>query len=495
MKLVERIRRAAGVDLHLWSARDGALEHLAPAGAAPDGTPVGDILWLATPGQGVAMEVRGDPQAGWASLVRELLSEAAEYERELAEREEEIQLLHSIAETLAVVTTLEDAGARILREVLRVTGGLRASLWLHVPVDDELVLAAAEGGERPATEHIPVAARDSVSALAFREGRIIRLGTEEELPRALVERTSPASEPWVAVPITHSAPGGSARTVGVLNLIGRQEGVDAATEREARLLTTLARQIGSAIANVRLFEEYLTRERLMREMRLAQELQMKLLPDLGQFQDVADVAGRCVPAHPVGGDFYQVFRLSGGRLGVMLGDVTSHGFAAALIMALSISAAAIYARDAYSAGDLLRAIHRALIQKLESAEMFLTLFYGVIDPNEGRLTYANAGHAHAFRLHGAARPERLSATSPPLGIAEYGSYGEASAEWASGDALVLFTDGLTTPALRATEEALLQAVDVHRSGRAKEMVEAIFAARRARREPAPDDQTALVLRA
>jgi sigma-B regulation protein RsbU (phosphoserine phosphatase) len=178
----------------------------------------------------------------------------------------------------------------------------------------------------------------------------------------------------------------------------------------------------------------------------------------------------------------------------MLGDVTSHGFGASLIMALSMSVMAIYARETASPGDLLRAIHRALIQKLESTEMFMTVFYGVIDPVRRTLCYANAGHAHAFRLHGSRPPQRLVATSPPLGIAEYGSYDDVSVAWRPGDLLCLFTDGLTNPSLRTTEDAILSAVEQSRDRPASAIIETMFAARERVGDPAPDDQTAFVLR-
>ena len=259
-------------------------------------------------------------------------------------------------------------------------------------------------------------------------------------------------------------------------------------------MLTLARQIGSAIENLRLFEEILTRERLIGELELAHDLQMKLLPDLRQFDDICDAAARCQPARPVGGDFYQLFRLSEGRIGAMLGDVTSHGFGAALIMALSMSVMAIYARETASPGELLRAIHRALIQKLESTEMFMTVFYGVIDPKQRTLRYANAGHAHSFRLHGEDQARRLLATSPPLGIAEYDSYDEAVVDWEENDLLCLFTDGLTNPSLRATERAVVETVSRHRSAGVEDIVEAMFRVRERRGDPAPDDQTAFVIR-
>jgi sigma-B regulation protein RsbU (phosphoserine phosphatase) len=135
-----------------------------------------------------------------------------------------------------------------------------------------------------------------------------------------------------------------------------------------------------------------------------------------------------------------------------------------------------------------------LIQKLESTEMFMTVFYGVIDPARRMLTYANAGHAHAFRVHGDEPAQRLKATSPPLGIADFGGYDEASVPWEPGDLLCLFTDGLTNPSLRTTESAVLEAIEAHRASAAPQIVDAIFEARQEQGGEAPDDQTAFVMR-
>ena len=503
VELVDRIRTSSGADLHLWTEdMDGQLQHVAPVDHEVDAKQ--GLHWLRTPGIRYAVQVQPPGQEEserWAEFARDLLDEAFDYEmrladsrRDLAERQEEIELLHNITETLGAVTQLEDATTQILKGVIRVTGAGRASLWIYDPSTEELVLAASEGPARMSVERVPVSSGASVSALAFRENRTVRLEDVDELPAGLEGRLGPKPDPWVAVPVSYTSPGGAMRTVGVLNLIGSRTGSVISDVGETRLLMTLARQIGSAIENLRLFEEILSREKLIGELKLAYDLQMKLLPDLSEFTEVADVAARCEPARPVGGDFYQLFKLSDGKIGAMLGDVTSHGFSASLIMALSMSVMGIYARETTSPGDLLRALHHALIQKLESTEMFMTIFYGVIDPVRERLCYANAGHAHAFRLHGSEAPERLVATSPPLGIAEYGGYGESLIEWVPGDVLCLFTDGLTNPSLINTEEVILEAAARHRHDSAARMVDAMFEARGREKGTAPDDQTAFVLR-
>jgi sigma-B regulation protein RsbU (phosphoserine phosphatase) len=466
--LVERVRLGTDADIHLWAeSLDGSLEHIAPEDQTL-AEPGGILHWLRTPGIRYAVQVRpanDECSERWAEFTRDLLDEALGYEmrlaesrRDLAERQEEIELLHSITETLGAVNRLEDATSQILKGVLRVTGAERASLWIYEPETEMLVLAASEGPSRRPVNRVSVSSPVSVSALAFRENRTVRLDELDALPPELAARFGDRPEPWVAVPVTYTSPQGSSRPVGVLNLVGRRSGALVSGFGEARLLMTLARQIGNSLENLRLLEEILSRERV------------------------------------IGEHFYQLFKLPDGKVGAMLGDVTSHGFGAALIMALSMSVMGIYARETTSPGDLLRAIHGALIQKLESTEMFMTVFYGVIDPARRMLTYANAGHAHAFRLHGDEPAQRLRATSPPLGIADFGGYDEASVPWEPGDLLCLFTDGLTNPSLRTTESAVLEAIEAHRASSAPQIVDAIFEARQGYGGEAPDDQTAFVLR-
>src|SRR5690606_32044662 len=119
----------------------------------------------------------------------------------------------------------------------------------------------------------------------------------------------------------------------------------------------------------------------------------------------------------------------GDRLGVMIGDVSSHGFSAALIMAMAISAAAIYAQEAEPPEEVLRQVHRGLIDELESTEMHLSLFYAVLDPAAGKLVYGNAGHPHAFRIDRAGTAHRLDALNPPLGTVPCDRYESATVEW------------------------------------------------------------------
>src|SRR5439155_20544273 len=157
-----------------------------------------------------------------------------------------------------------------------------------------------------------------------------------------------------------------------------------------------------------------------------------------------DVAAGCRQAESVGGDFYNLLNLSADRVGVMIGDVTSHGFGAALIMALVMAASGIHAESADAPTEVLRRLEESLADELASTEMFLTVFYAVVDPKVGRITFANAGHPHAFLVSTrTGKAARLEATRPPLGLATAPG-GDAVLTWARREAIIcLFTDGVT----------------------------------------------------
>jgi sigma-B regulation protein RsbU (phosphoserine phosphatase) len=286
--------------------------------------------------------------------------------------------------------------------------------------------------------------------------------------------------------------------VGVINLIGRLDGGRFSAANQ-KLLAAIASQIGAAIENHRLVQESLSKERMAREMELAHDLQMKLIPVAERFE-AADAAGRVQPTELVGGDFYQLFALPGDRIGVMLGDVSLHGFPSALIMTLTMSAAGIYAREAESPAAVLRKLDDALSDELATTEMFLTVFYGVIDPAAGVLTYANAGHPHAFAIRANGARERLAATDPPVGFAGPDSYAQESVPWQHGeDLLLLFTDGLSdtlaTKGLKNGETQVVEAAVRSRFKSTPEIIDELFGlASDAQRSALADDRTALVVR-
>jgi sigma-B regulation protein RsbU (phosphoserine phosphatase) len=440
------------------------------------------------------------PDAVGAALARSLerafeaAREVRYFTAELSERYEEIHLLYSISETLGSILHMDDAARVILREVCDVMGAKRGSLWLYTKGDDSLHLMAAvgdEGLEGPLRRDDP----DAVTSAVFREQRPIiasRARTASQREQGI------RGDSFLSVPIRYTPPSGESRTLGVMNVIGRR-GDERYSVADQKLLTAIASQVGSALENKRLHEESVSRERMGREMELAHDLQQKLLPAAERF-DGAEASARVSPAEQVGGDFYQLFKLPGGRVGVMLGDVSLHGFPSALIMTLTLSAAGIYAREHDAPAKVLRDLDDALRDELETTEMFLTVFYGVIDPAKGSLTYSNAGHPHAFTVHADGGLDRLLATDPPVGFAGPEAYRQAEVPWRRrDDLLLLFTDGLSDVLASATrgdgEARVLDSVVSHRDAPVERIVDELFALTADAHPPVQgDDRTALVVR-
>jgi len=162
----------------------------------------------------------------------------------------------------------------------------------------------------------------------------------------------------------------------------------------------------------------------------------------------------------------------------MIGDVSGHGYRAALIMALSMSASAIHAQNFVNPGEMLGALLKSLREELESTEMFISMFYGVVDPEHEKLTYANTGHPHAFVISQEGTVTRLAAVNPPLGmIADVPN--TASLSWVKKkDLLVLFTDGISDARNvrdeRLGEERVLELIKENRDNDTKVIVDRVF---------------------
>ena len=507
--LLDCFVHAYGAEVKVWARANGEWTCLYPRPNAnyPEETghlrvdvelDDGTQLQLDACGEGVReADVRflGDTIRQALSYEREARSAA----RELSERYEEINLLYFISEILASVMSVPDAAHWILAEVADVLGARRASLWVYDAQQNVLNLAAAVG-EEGLTGPIPVDDPDSATAWVFREKQPLNIerGGLHNRPKVLEPRPH-GREAFLSVPINYTPPEGGPRTVGVITLVGRKSNVRFSAG-DARMLAAIASQVGAALETQRLVQESLRQERVVRELELAHDLQLKLLPRAAQFNGPHQVAARCMPAESVGGDFYKLFPLSGDRFGVMIGDVSGHGFSAALIMALTMSAAAIYAQEASPPGQVLQRIHQALINELESTEMYLSLCYCVIDPAAQQLIYANAGHPHAFRISADGSVRRLHATDPPLGMAPFEEYAEDVMAWRPGsDLLVLFTDGLSD-AFSATSSAtgernLVKAITELRDLPVQDILEKIFEqAEESELHIPPDDRTAVIVR-
>jgi len=419
---------------------------------------------------------------------------------DLADRLEEIELLYTISEVLGRTIHLDEAARTIVREVSRVVGARRASILVHDETADLLRPVAGWGVEVSAFRSVPVSDPASIAARVFRERQMVFYDPTHPEWGTRGRGLDPTyrGSAFLSAPILYPSPSGPPRPVGVINLTDR-EGADAFTARERRLVSAIASQIGAAIENARLVDRDRRQHQMSREMELAHDLQLSLLQKPQALGLGHQVGARCEPAESVGGDFYHVLRLRGDRLGVMLGDVSSHGFGAALIMALVLSAAGIHATEADTPEDTLRRLLDSVAAELARTEMHLTLFYGVVDRARGTLRYANAGHPHAFQVLPSGEAQRLGATSPPLGLASAKTIAGAEVPWKCGhDLLVLVSDGITEArdddGRPFGEERVLDIVRKRSGIEPGAIVDAVFADVAAFTKRVTDDRTLVILR-
>ncbi len=431
-------------------------------------------------------------------VVAHYLQSAMEVEhaaRDLTQRWEEINLLYGISEILGRTLTLEEAASTILNEVADTVGARKGSILVHDRVTDTLQAVAVLGDTIENVPPIAVDDPDSISARTFRTQHL----SSDPRPTVVCAAEMPYTRgPLLSVPIMWTAPDG-AQPLGVVNLSDRRGG-QAFVSGDNMLVAAIATQIGTAIQNTRLVRASLAQQRFVHEMELAHDLQMKLLPSVRVVAPNADVAARVVPAESVGGDFYHLFNLGPDRTGVMIGDVSSHGYRAALIMALAMSASAIHAQGTIDPAETLHAILASLGEELSTTEMFITAFYGVIDRRAGTLRYANTGHPHAFLLDGAGNLERMPALDPPLGMVDTTPRAETR-PWVSGESLLLlFTDGISDARnrtdVRLGEEPVLDVVRAHHTESPARIAEAVFGVldEHTRDAPLLDDLTLVVVR-
>ncbi|MEM8756241.1 MAG: GAF domain-containing SpoIIE family protein phosphatase [Planctomycetota bacterium] len=240
------------------------------------------------------------------------------------------------------------------------------------------------------------------------------------------------------------------RAIGAIRLYDREPRLlDAA---EQRLVRSIAEQAGLAIEQARLLELQAEDRKIQRQLQLAGDVQRRMLPTAMPAIEPFDVAARYVPSFDLGGDFYDVFAI-GDRarphLGFAVGDVVGKGVPAALLMASVRASLRAYAQEVYDLDEIVARTNRALARDTTESE-FVTLWYGVADPQTRHLTYCAAGHEPPLiarvpehRAPTTADIDELATGGMVLGIDPSQRYQRGHFDLMPGDVLVAYTDGIT----------------------------------------------------
>jgi serine phosphatase RsbU (regulator of sigma subunit) len=328
-------------------------------------------------------------------------------------------------------------------------------------------------------EHVPQLFPDSrISAVLYPDTSLLHHPSDWHMPLPpdfrMTDGQSSLENEGLIVPIIMP---GTTHPAGHIYLESQSPG-DARQLMPA--LQSLSGQVASALLRLDVTQQFIAeriaRERVDQELALGARIQASLLPNELPQSDRWSFAATLTPARETSGDFYDIFSLGSGRLGLVVADVADKGLGAAFYMALSLTllrtyaveSAIRYARTYHTRiGAVLETVNQRLIQDA-NREMFVTLFYGVLDLRSGKLWYANAGHNPPFVIRRDKRPRLrlLKRTGIVLGMFEDQRWGRRSLTLEGGDLLVIYSDGLTE-AMNAQQEEwgeqrLIQAMCHHR---------------------------------
>ena len=231
-----------------------------------------------------------------------------------------------------------------------------------------------------------------------------------------------------------------------------------------------------SIQNSYLVEEQIEKERLEKEIRLARDIQQRLLPRALPDVGGLDLAAANRPSREVGGDYYDVMPLEGGRLLLAIADVTGKGVPASLLMAnLQAALHALIPADLTLEEATVR-INHVVCDNTDPAT-FITFFHGIYHPADRRFTYVNAGHNPPLRVRPEGQVEELEAGGLLLGVMRSAPYEHGTLQLEAGDVVALFTDGVTE-AMSAddeeySEERLRACLKKHRGASAQSILDAV----------------------
>jgi sigma-B regulation protein RsbU (phosphoserine phosphatase) len=191
------------------------------------------------------------------------------------------------------------------------------------------------------------------------------------------------------------------------------------------------------------YAQALAHQRVDQEMAAARKIQTGFLPVKPPQIPGWQLTAALEPSRQTSGDFYDFIPLPDSRLGIVIADVADKGAAAALFMALSSSLIRTYAARYVDQPERVLAETNRRILADTHTDLFVTVFYAVLDPAAGTLLYSNAGHNPPYHFSGDTLPQQLTKTGIPVGILEDSAWESRSLQLVPGDRLVLYTDGVT----------------------------------------------------
>jgi sigma-B regulation protein RsbU (phosphoserine phosphatase) len=385
---------------------------------------------------------------------------------------EQLALLYRLTQKFSSSLDLNEVLDQVMDEVIAVLHAERGFVMLHEP-DGSLVFKVARGIDRSTIEQPDFQVSRGIVEQVAHQGKPMLTSDAQEDQRLMMRHSvmNLGLRSVLCVPLHVKG-----NTIGVIYVDNRlRAGIF--TQADLELLSAIASSAAIAIENARLYQVAVEKGRMERELQMAYRVQASLLPEQVPELPDWDFAALWQPAREVAGDYYDFIPEKNAGIGLVIADVTDKGMPAALFMAFTRSIVrASLDRAASPAEGISRANY--LISAESTYDFFVTLFYACLDPASGELTYVNAGHNPPLICRPSqAELEPLTRTGIPLGIEPDSVYEQRTVQLASGDFLLLYTDGVVETFDPQGQEfglARLEAVlRENRSRPAAEIIEAV----------------------
>lgn len=262
--------------------------------------------------------------------------------------------------------------------------------------------------------------------------------TEDDLNRKKFSRYFDDLKASLAIPIILKE-----EIMGLI-ILGSKKSGSIFTLRDLDLLETLGNHTAMALENSILFEKSLKNERLERELMIAKEIQMSMLPVKCPEIKGFEIAAECIPAREVGGDFYDFIKMGNGEMGFILGDVSGKGVPAALMVSASLNTFRLLSKETASPKEIMNQGNLRIFEAIKKG-MYVALLYAMLNLDEKILILANAGQPYPIIY--LKETSEISFIAPggdrlPLGITTDNKYQEKILNLKKGDTIVLYTDGI-----------------------------------------------------
>lgn len=423
-----------------------------------------------------------------ASRIGQAIQNARLYAR-VSRQAQTLEVLNQIAAEITSILDLDQLFERIGQLLRRLIDYQMFTIMLVDPGGERLITRFAWRFGHSSTPSRSLPINTGLVGAAVSEWRLINVPDVREDSR--YHMINPETRSEMVVPLFYKN-----RVIGVLDLEHIRPGYF--HERHERTLTTLAAQIAIAIENARLYSQVVRHEQqLERDLGMARQVQLRLLPAKVPVHKNAEFAARFLPARSIGGDLYDFVEYDADRSAIILGDVSGKAAPAALFAALVSGIMRSAAMQTPDSAEMLKLLNDAL-QERRLDSQYVTMVYSVWNDDNRTLQVANAGAVPPIFCRGG-EITNMRVEGFPLGMFPDAEYEEFTVATQPGDAFVFISDGITDAENAQGDmygtDRLTEILCGHRTLPAAQIADAIFAdvARFQGGQPRFDDETILVL--